>query len=476
MTREEELRKAQQGIGTAAYHEPAGGIGTAAYHEPAGSIGTAASKDGTQKPVDPKRGENQPQGLAGVSQGTQQQVNKYQQGYNPAQQVQQSQQTLQQIQAERPQGYNSRYGAQLDSILQQIQNPQEFKYEFNGDNLFRAYAQQYQQDAKQAQLNAQGQAAALTGGYGNSWAQTAGQQAYQQAMLPLYDKGMELYDRAYQKYRDDQQALKDQYGMLADADQTDYGRYRDTVSDWRSDLDWQTQQTNRAEDQDYERWANDRDYWQRLAEVENADYRTEQERQEAIRQFNLGYEMDQRRFDQSVREFDESVRQFNESLDFDKMTNDQKYAAQYAMAILENGQMPSEELLMAAGLSLEDAQKLMAQIQASGGVGPGRKTEVPGETFADANLRVAVSDPANRQYLIKASQQAAQNEVKKAISNGQLPSAAAVAGAGMTQAQAVNLLGQTKAPGNPTYDQVKPSVGNNLLNKIKEEQKKKTTK
>lgn len=419
MTREEELRKAQQGIGDAAYHAPAGSIGTAASYTPA-----ALNKDGTQKPVDPKRGANQPQGLVGVSQGTQQQVNKYQQGYNPAQQVQQSQQTLQQIQAARPQGYNSRYGAQLDGILQQIQNPQEFKYEFNGDNLFRAYAQQYQQDAKQAQLNAQGQAAALTGGYGNSWAQTEGQQAYQQAMLPLYDKGMELYDRAYQKYRDDQQALRDQYGMLLDADQTDYGRYRDTVSDWRSDLDWQTQQTNRAEDQDYERWANDRDYWQRLAEVENADYRTEQERQEAIRQFNLGYQLDQRRFDQSVREFDESVRQFNESLDFDKMTNDQKYAAQYAMAILENGQMPSEELLMAAGLSLEDAQKLMAQIQASGGPGVRKPQNTAWQESLDSAMtRVAANDPANAATLERARNLAVQKRINDATSRGELPNA-----------------------------------------------------
>ena len=50
-------------------------------------------------------------------------------------------------------------------------------------------------------------------------------------------------------------------------------------------------------------------------------------------------------------------------MNWEKMSNDQKYAAQYALAILENGQMPSLELLKAAGLSKADAQKLMAQIQ-----------------------------------------------------------------------------------------------------------------
>ena len=77
---------------------------------------------------------------------------------------------------------------------------------------------------------------------------------------------------------------------------------------------------------------------------------------------------------------DETKRQFDASLDFDKMTHDQKYAYQTAMAILENGQMPSEELLMAAGLSAEDAAKLMAQIEASGGGSGGQKKTANDQT------------------------------------------------------------------------------------------------
>jgi hypothetical protein len=41
------------------------------------------------------------------------------------------------------------------------------------------------------------------------------------------------------------------------------------------------------------------------------------------------------------------------------------------MAILENGQMPSLEMLTAAGLSEEDARKLMAQAQQIGAYGGG---------------------------------------------------------------------------------------------------------
>ena len=50
-----------------------------------------------------------------------------------------------------------------------------------------------------------------------------GQQQYQQNMLPLYDKGLELYDRAYQGYRDQIGDQYNRYNLLAAADQSDYG-------------------------------------------------------------------------------------------------------------------------------------------------------------------------------------------------------------------------------------------------------------
>lgn len=144
-----------------------------------------------------------------------------------------------------PGNYVSRYQPALDSILQQIQNPDEFKYEFNGDNLFRNYADLYTQYGKQASLDTMGQAAALTGGYGNSYAQQAGQQAYQQYLLGLYDKGFDLRNAAYQGYRDQMGDLKDTYNAMMAAEQGDYNRYQNAVNAWQ-----QQQQL----DLDRERW------------------------------------------------------------------------------------------------------------------------------------------------------------------------------------------------------------------------------
>ena len=267
--------------------------------------------------------------------------------YTPGQQVVAAQQAMQQNLANKPQGYTSKYGAALDNILAQIQNPKEFKWSFDGDELFKYYADLYTQKGKQASMDAMGQAAALTGGYGNSYAQQVGQQAYDQYLLSLYDKGMDLRDRAYQQHQDELANNYNIYNTLSGQDQIDYNRYRDTYADWENERDYLTGRYDTERNFDYgtyrdsvSDWMNNRDYYTNL-------YNTS-------------------------KNYDEQVRQFDASLNWEKMSSDQKYAAEYCMQILANGQMPSEGLLMQAGLSLEDAQKMIAQIAAGGSSGPGK--------------------------------------------------------------------------------------------------------
>lgn len=303
-------------------------------------------------------------GLAGVSQNTANNLGNYQQGYKPSEQVTAAQNTLAQVQAQKPMTYSSKYQPALDNILQQIQQPRDFKYEFNADNLFKNYADLYTQKGKQASLDAQGQAAGLTGGYGNSYGQQVGTQAYQQYLLSLYDRGMDLRDRAYQQHRDQIGDLQDQYNILMDADAAGYDRYRDTVADWQRDEALAAERAQAAEDRDYDRYTQALDYYTGLARTENADYRSEQDRQEAIRQYEQNY----------ARSVYENDRDFNAQ----QAARDLSNARDLAISILQNGQMPTAELLRQAGISEPDARALMAQMMAaapaggSGGSGGGR--------------------------------------------------------------------------------------------------------
>jgi hypothetical protein len=120
-----------------------------------------------------------------------------------------------------------------------------------------------------------GQAAKLTGGYGNSNAQMVGQQAYQGYLQALTDKIPELAQLAYQRYTQEGQDLYQKYGMLSGQEQADYnrwndernyrynayntergfdyGQYRDTVGDsqWQSQFDEDARRYNQEWERKY---------------------------------------------------------------------------------------------------------------------------------------------------------------------------------------------------------------------------------
>lgn len=149
---------------------------------------------------------------------------------------------------ERP-TYNNQYDQMLNDAYNNIVNRDPFSWSAEDDPFYQDYATRYTQLGQQAMRDTMGQAAALTGGYGNTYAQFTGQGAYNQYMAALADKQIELENRAYQRYQDAGDELYRQYSMLGDLRDTEYGRYRDAVSDYNYNL--ALMQAQEAED--YER-------------------------------------------------------------------------------------------------------------------------------------------------------------------------------------------------------------------------------
>lgn len=85
-----------------------------------------------------------------------------------------------------------------------------FSYDPEKDPLYANYARLYTQLGQQAMEDTVGKGAALTGGYDNSYAQTAGQQAYGRYLQQLSALVPELYDRAYDRYQAEGEALYNQ--------------------------------------------------------------------------------------------------------------------------------------------------------------------------------------------------------------------------------------------------------------------------
>ena len=149
--------------------------------------------------------------------------------------VKSAQEALQKSLNNKPGAYQSQWTDKLNGILDKILNRGEFNYDANADALYQQYKDRYMQQGKLAMQDTMGQAAALTGGYGNSYAQNAGQQAYNSYLQGLNDKLLELYQMALSKYQAEGDRLNDQAGLLGDKEAQDYGRWQDQNNLWQND-------------------------------------------------------------------------------------------------------------------------------------------------------------------------------------------------------------------------------------------------
>lgn len=223
--------------------------------------------------------------------------------------------------ADRPE-YTPTYDDQINDLYNKIANREKFSYDINGDPLYDIYKDQYIKQGKMAMRDTMGKAAALTGGYGSSYGQQVGQQAYDAYLQDLSAVIPELYGKAYDRYRDEGDDMLDLYGLLGDQRDTEYGRYRDSMTDW---------ERNR----DYERQLETEEYNRRTAEEQEA--------------YN--------------RRFKEDQRDYERQLNADKLSYDrqqQAYSNLYAV-IKAAGYVPTDDELATAGMSRELADALRAE-------------------------------------------------------------------------------------------------------------------
>ena len=127
-------------------------------------------------------------------------------------------------------GYVNPYAGQIQELYQNISNRQPFQYDVDSDAMYQALKDQYITGGKLAMMDTMGQAAQLTGGYGNSYAQGVGQQAYQGYLQGLNDQLPDLYNMALQNYIQTGDAMLQEYGMLQDMAADDYGKYQDQMA------------------------------------------------------------------------------------------------------------------------------------------------------------------------------------------------------------------------------------------------------
>jgi len=125
------------------------------------------------------------------------------------------------------------YTDQIKDLMSQIMNREDFEYDVDKDTLLQQALASAMGSGKSAMQDTIGQASALTGGYGSTYATSAGNQAYNAYIEDAYNNLPEYYNMALQAYQAEGQEMYQQLDMLNAADATEWGRTYDT---WQSNF------------------------------------------------------------------------------------------------------------------------------------------------------------------------------------------------------------------------------------------------
>lgn len=188
-----------------------------------------------------------------------------------------------------PGAYKSKWQEQMNEIMNAYRDREDFQYDLDSDALYQQYADQYARGGKLAMMDTMGQAAAMTGGYGNSYATTAGNQAYQVYLQQLNDVVPELYGMAYDRHLQEGQDMLTEYSLLSDREAGDYAKYQDELSKYYAELDYLANQYKTEREYDYAKYSDGRD--------------------SAYQEF-----ANQRAFEQWLQEFDFQTHQYNNDI------------------------------------------------------------------------------------------------------------------------------------------------------------------
>lgn len=266
--------------------------------------------------------------LPGISDATRQALSEMlSTGYTPSATVEAAFKELNDIMENEPADFSSKWSTQIDAIMDKIMNRDAFSYDFSTDPTYNTYKDLYQRQGRMSMMDTVGQSSALTGGYGNSWAQTAGQQAYNQSLQNLNNIVPELQSNALTQYNAEGQRLQDAYGLMSNERAQDMSEYQQGYNEWAASRD--AAQNTYADERnlDYDQYGKRLSYLQNLAAQENSAYNT-----------------------------------------------DRQYAYETAMNLLRLGKMPSDAMLAAAGLSAADAKKFYNSYKKSSSSGSSRSS------------------------------------------------------------------------------------------------------
>lgn len=179
-----------------------------------------------------------------------------------------------------PKPYESKYSDEIESILSDILNREPFSYNMNADPLYQQYRDLYIANGRKAMEDTVGAASALTGGYGNSYAVTAGSQSYHEYLDQLTDVAIKLRDRAYEQYGDEGDKLIADVTLLRSLDGDDYDKYLGELERYYKDGEYLLRRLSDMSDAEFQIFLQQTDAWESDRDFAFKQYTDAEDRKE----------------------------------------------------------------------------------------------------------------------------------------------------------------------------------------------------
>lgn len=246
--------------------------------------------------------------------------------------------------------YESKYDPQIDALLKEILNRDDFSYDVANDPLYQQYANMYRREGDRAMKETMAEAAASAGGM-NTYAMTAAMQANNYYNSQLNDKIPQLYQLAYEMYLQDKESKVQDLGLLRQMDATQYGRYRDTMNDFKDDRSFA-----------YGLYRDDVADSQWKQTFDNNNYWANKE------------------FDYNVGRDTIADGRYEDETSYNRNQYDQESAKAEVEYWIKNGIMPDDDLIAKSGMNKANIEMRVAQV----------KSELTG---GDPNTKYVYIDP-----------------------------------------------------------------------------------
>lgn len=299
------------------------------------------------------------------------------------------------------------YTDQIKDLMGQIQNRDKFSYDVDNDVLFQQYLASSMASGKTAMQDTMGQASALTGGYGSTYATSAANQQYNAYIQDAYNNLPEYYQMAMEAYQMEGDEMYKQLGMLNDADATEYnrmynswqanfnntqsmydrayGEWGDSVNNAYNSANLQLNEHGQLFDQayktymavsdnaqqmyqnEYNSWADQVNNAFRYGDFANSDYWNTTNFNEGVRQYN--------------QNFGEEVRQFNSTMAQRQAEHNSEMAYKNRALAQDQNQFEARQL--------QDNAQFMAKLVGENG-SVGSDTEGGGKAPSESQMKKAL--------------------------------------------------------------------------------------